>query len=294
MPNEIGLHTGSAPEERLLLINLPCMFLMLLLFMGWCNDILAQPITVRNGVEFDTPIREKIPFSVGYFIAPELDGHIHTSNYPRCGVPVRINNRDGHERLVANVLGAMFESSSKVASLDNTLPIPYDLMVVVSSGNMSSPELNWFQTNFPCSTNLEAYEIWFKYQIMLFNSTGAKVDEFEQTTYGKAEASGNPQRMRSDRLIAATESAFLEMRNRLVIHFDDVLEAQGLNLVSTQEPTIPAEIITSETLTAPTEIAPALEGSGLVEDLIRLQELFDQGILNEEEFNAAKRRLLGL
>lgn len=291
MPNEIGLHTGSAPEERLLLVNTSCMFLMLLLFMGWSNDILAQPITVVNGVEFDTPIREKMPFSVGYFIAPALDGHIHTSNYPRCGVPVRINNSDGHERLVANVLGAIFESSSRVASLDNALPIQYDLIVVVFSGSFDN---DWFQTAFPCSTNLEAYEIWFKYQIMLFNSTGAKVDEFEQTTYGKAEASGNPQRIRSDRLIAATESAFLEMRNRLMIQFDDVLGAQGFNLVSTQEPSIPEEIITAETLNAPTEITPALEGSGLVDDLIRLQELYDQGILNEEEFNAAKRRLLGL
>ncbi len=35
-------------------------------------------------------------------------------------------------------------------------------------------------------------------------------------------------------------------------------------------------------------------GSSLVEDLNRLQEFYDQGILNDEEFNAAKRRLLGL
>ena len=204
MPREIGLHTRSAPEERLHLVKTPYVFLILLLFMGWGNDISAQPITVRNGVEFDTPIREKIPLSVGYFIAPELDGHVHTSNYPRCGVPVRINNRDGHERLVANVLGAIFKSSSIVASLDNSLPIPHDLIVVVSSGSSDS---NWFQAAFPCSTNLEAYEVWFKYQIMLFNSSGAKVDEFVQTTYGKSEASGNLRRIRSDSVIAATESA---------------------------------------------------------------------------------------
>jgi hypothetical protein len=265
MPKEIGLHTGSDPEERLLLVNTLCMFLMLLLFMGWSSDILAQPITVRNGVEFDTPIREKIPLSVGYFIAPELDGHVHTSNYPRCGVPVRINNSDGHERLVANVLGSMFESSSKVASLDDTLPVPYDLMVVVSSG---SSDDSWFQAGLPCSTNLNRYEVWFKYQIMLFNSAGAKVDEFEQAAYGEAEASGNLRRIRSDSLIAATESAFLEMRNRLMIQFDDVLEEQGLNLMSAPEPSLPAETITVETLNAPTEIAPALEGAGLVEDLI--------------------------
>jgi hypothetical protein len=291
MPKEIGWHLRAYPEFRLLLVNTPYMFLMLLLFMGWSNDISAQPITVRNGVEFDTPIRERIPLSVGYFIAPELDGHIHTSNYPRCGVPVRINNRDGHERLVANVLGSMFEGSSKVASLDNTLPVPYDLMVVVSSG---SSDDSWFQAGLPCSTNLNRYEVWFKYQIMLFNSAGAKVEEFEQAAYGEAEASGNLRRIRSDSLIAATESAFLEMRNRLMLQFDDVLEAQGLNLVSTQEPSVPAEITTSDTLNAPAEIAPSLEGSGLVEDLIKLQALFDQGILNEEEFSAAKRRLLGL
>ena len=34
--------------------------------------------------------------------------------------------------------------------------------------------------------------------------------------------------------------------------------------------------------------------SDLVEDLNRLTELFEEGLLNEEEFNAAKRRLLGL
>jgi hypothetical protein len=129
---------------------------------------------------------------------------------------------------------------------------------------------------------------------MLFNSAGAKVDEFEQAAYGEAEASGNLRRIRSDSLIAATESAFLEMRNRLMIQFDDVLEEQGLNLMSAPEPSLPAETITVETLNAPTEIAPALEGAGLVEDLIKLQELYDQGILNDEEFNAAKRRLLGL
>jgi hypothetical protein len=55
-----------------------------------------------------------------------------------------------------------------------------------------------------------------------------------------------------------------------------------------------AEITTSETLIAPTEIAPSLEGSRLVDDLIRLQELYDQGILNEQGFNSAKMRLLGL
>ena len=34
--------------------------------------------------------------------------------------------------------------------------------------------------------------------------------------------------------------------------------------------------------------------SNLVEDLNRLTDLFEEGLLNEEEFNAAKRRLLGL
>ena len=35
-------------------------------------------------------------------------------------------------------------------------------------------------------------------------------------------------------------------------------------------------------------------GEALVDDLKQLQELYDSGVLSDEEFNAAKRRLLGI
>ena len=50
----------------------------------------------------------------------------------------------------------------------------------------------------------------------------------------------------------------------------------------------------SSSIPAETQSSSQSKGSELVENLSRLQEFYNQGILNGEEFNAAKRRLLGL
>ena len=59
---------------------------------------------------------------------------------------------------------------------------------------------------------------------------------------------------------------------------------------------IPSRCLTAETTTE--ALAPQKENkeraSNLVEDLTNLSELHSQGILTDEEFNAGKRRLLGL
>lgn len=53
------------------------------------------------------------------------------------------------------------------------------------------------------------------------------------------------------------------------------------------------DIAASQTSPEPA-IQSETRAANLVEDLAKLQDLHDQGVLDDEEFNAAKRRLLGL
>jgi voltage-gated potassium channel len=76
--------------------------------------------------------------------------------------------------------------------------------------------------------------------------------------------------------------------------FATVLMLMGIGLIGVVSSTLSATIIATGGATQEGEggTAPSLPGGGLVEALERLASLRERGHLSEEEFQAAKRRLL--
>ena len=254
---------------------------------------IAAAASYTNEVEFEIDDSEKLPLSVGYTLTDSMDDHTHRERV--CNTTYRIRNGDLHSKLVANVLSSVFEEAKEVNLEESSSLDGIDLVVVISPGDTP---YGWWQISLPCRTRLDVFENWFKYKVTLEDQEGVQIAQWEQYGFGRISEEEVDKR-RSLGIEGASSRAFIEMRAKLIYDFRNNEEILNLINDNPEEPEV--DLINREPEQEATQqrpedinIQPDPSGANLVEDLNRLQELYEQGVLNEEEFNAAKRRLLGL
>lgn len=124
-------------------------------------------------------------------------------------------NGDLHEKLIDSILSSVFEKATKLTSDDLQADNEVDFMVAVS------PIFdNWWQIGLPCHTNLERYQTWFKYKVVVLDRAGNQIAQIEPIGFGSV----NEKDVGRDTALGITESssqAFLHMHTNLLRFFQN-------------------------------------------------------------------------
>jgi len=233
---------------------------------------LAASTKIVNEFDFPEESTEKLPYRVGYIISEELEQHELSMYLLECDRTFIIDNSDLHSKLIRASLGNTFENYYRAERRD--LEDGDDL--ILAFGIPDRPA-EWWQTAPRCYTGLDAHEIWFAYSIQIIQREGLKqTDPAQLVGYGASSS-----RSYRSGLSDASEQAFLFMQSNLNEFLRNNV-AQVLNEITDQ----PAS--NDEPKETPDSNSLSFPQSSIVEDLQSLVDMYEQGLLTEEQFTTAK------
>lgn len=192
------------------LLSIPMLIASVIFYLGLTSGSVAAA-TYVNHVDFETESSEKLPFNVGFRLLDLMENHTHSERV--CRRMLEIVNGDLHEKLIDSILSSVFEKATKLTADDLQADNEVDFMVALS------PIFeNWWQIGLPCHTNLESYETWFKYKVVVLDRAGNQIAQIEPIGFGSV----NEKDVGRDTALGITESssqAFLHMHTNLLRFF---------------------------------------------------------------------------
>ncbi len=232
----------------------------------------AASTKIVNEFDFSEESTDKLPYRVGYIISDELEQHELSVYLLECDRTFIIDNSDLHSKLIRASLGNTFENYYRAERQD--LEDGDDL--ILAFGIPDRPA-EWWQTAPRCYTGLDVHEIWFAYSVQIIQKEGLKqTDPAQLVGYG-----ASSRRSYRSGLSDASEQAALFMQSNLNEFLRNNV-AQVLNEITDQPASNddPKETPGSNSLSFPQ--------SSIVEDLQSLVDMYEQGLLTEEQFTTAK------
>lgn len=233
----------------------------------------AASTKIVNEFDFPEESTEKLPYRVGYIISDELEQHELSVHYQACDRTFEFDNSDLHSKLIRTSLKNAFENIYRAERRD--LEDSDDL--ILTFGVRDDLPNGWWQSASPCHTGLDVHEIWFAYSVQIIQKGSLKrTDPAQIVGYG-----ASPHRNNRRGLSDASEQAFLEMQINLTRFYRNNV-APVLNEIIDQSASVAEPKIT------PGSNSLSFPQSSIVEDLQSLVDMYEQGLLTEEQFTTAK------
>jgi hypothetical protein len=156
------------------------------------------------------PLLEKLPVRVGVYYSKEFREYVHKET--RSNMDYSVNLGPAHVINLDWLLGAMFselvhvDDPAKIASI--TPPLTFVL----------EPRFEEYSFLTPKDIAGEAFVVTIRYQLTVYDTTGARVDSFAFTGYGreKAHAMGN-----KEPLAVATQRAMRDAGAKVAVELTD-------------------------------------------------------------------------
>jgi hypothetical protein len=169
--------------------------------------------------DIPTPLVEPMPLKMGMYFDPALTEYVYEERIADHG-DWRIELGPMQPKLFLQMGSAMFEKAVRV---DGTTPHQADLDGVLA------PTIADFQISIPSQTRSDAYEVWIKYLIRVFDKNGTLVAEWPLTAYGKASQKdyGLLEKTQGPAMQAATMRALRDAGAFLVMGFPRVPAIQA-------------------------------------------------------------------
>ena len=233
----------------------------------------AASTQIVNKLDFPEESIEKLPYRIGYIISEELEQHELSVYRDRCDRTFIFDNADLHSKLIRTSMKNTFENVYRAESQD--LENSDDL--ILAFGIPDHLPNGWWQSAPRCETGLDYHEIWFAYIIQIVDKEGLKkTDPTQIFGYGKS-----PRRSNRRGLSEASEQAFLDMQSALNIFY-------RVNMVQVLDEIIDQPASNDEPRITPDSNSLTLPQPSLVEDLQSLVDMYEEGLLTEEQFTTAK------
>ena len=233
----------------------------------------AASTEIVNELDFPEESIEKLPYRVGYIISDELEQHELSVYRPGCNRTFIFDNSDLHSKLINTSMKNTFENVYRAESQD--LEDSDDL--ILAFGVPDDLPNGWWQSAPRCYTGIDVHEIWFAYSIQIVDKGGLKkTDPTQIFGYGKS-----PRRSARRGLSDASEQAFRRMQSNLDIFYKN-------NVVQVLDEIIDQPASNDEPKITPDSNSLTLPQRSIVEDLQILVDMYEEGLLTEEQFTTAK------
>jgi hypothetical protein len=197
------------------------------------------------------PLLEQIPISVGLRMPANFEQFVHEEKlYGR--EEWSINLGRSNAALFEQLLAYMFAEVTVLGPDDDPQSLPLDALIEVS--------MDAFEFSTPEQSNTEAFAVWIRYRLKVYDADGNMTSNWPVSAYGKSQttAMGGSDALQRAAILAMRDAASL-----MIMKFDNVTRISSLASGSAAE-TAPVVEPANEDIeeTEETEVqTTALEGS---------------------------------
>jgi hypothetical protein len=181
------------------------------LLAGCGSNVVLDPVTIP------TPLINKIPASVALRMPAEFDNFIHEEEIiGREHWSINLGN--SNSALFRQLFGFMFEEVTILSSEDDPEQFNFDALI--------EPSIDAFEFSVPNQSKTDAFAVWIRYRLKVFDSDGDLVANWPVSAYGKSESetlSGSQ---------ALQRAAILAMRDAAAIMIMKLDEATGISKIA--------------------------------------------------------------
>jgi hypothetical protein len=140
----------------------------------------ASNVTVENPT-IPTPHIEKLPMDVAVRIPAEFQNFVHEENV--LGRETwTINLGAANASFFTQLFGYMFENVIVIGPDDNALDYTFDALV--------EPTIEGFEFSVPNQSKTDAFAVWIRYRMQIFDSVGNNASTWTVSAYGKSQKEG--------------------------------------------------------------------------------------------------------
>ena len=151
-------------------------FILISLFAAGC----ASNVTVDQPT-IPTPHIEKLPMDVAIRIPAEFHNFVHEENV--LGKETwTINLGSANAVFFTQLFGYMFENVIVLGPNDNALDYTFDALV--------EPKIEGFEFSVPNQSKTDAFAVWIRYRMQVFDSAGNSASTWTVSAYGKSQKEG--------------------------------------------------------------------------------------------------------
>jgi hypothetical protein len=181
------------------------------LLAGCGSNVVLDPVTIPK------PLINKIPASVGLRMPAEFDNFVHEEDIiGREHWSINLGN--SNSALFTQLFGFMFEEVTILNSEDDPGQFAFDALI--------EPSIDAFEFSVPNQSKTEAFAVWIRYRLRVFNSEGDEIANWPVSAYGKSESetlSGSQ---------ALQRAAVLAMRDAAALMIMRLDEATGISKIA--------------------------------------------------------------
>jgi hypothetical protein len=169
-----------------------------------------------NAPTIPVPLVDKIAISVGLRMPPNFDRFVHTeSYYGREEWSIDLGRSNA--ALFTQLFQHMFESVTIVGPDQSAGSMALDALI--------EPSIDAFEFSTPTQSNTEAFAVWIRYRLKVYNRDGEVISDWPVSAYGKSQATtlGKEEALRRAAILAMRDAAAL-----MIMKFDKVTRISQL------------------------------------------------------------------
>jgi len=185
---------------------------LLAMFVAGCSSSV-----VLDSPGIPTPLVEKIPVSVGVRFPPDFEHYVHNEEVlGRSTWSIDLGRANA--TLFTDLFGHMFEKLTILNAKDDASLLDIDALI--------EPSIEAFEFSVPNQSKTEAFAVWIRYRIKVYDRVGKEVASWPVSAYGKSLTTtlGG-----SD---ALQRAAILAMRDAAALMIMQLDKATGISLLA--------------------------------------------------------------
>ena len=158
------------------------------------SSIMLDPPTIP------APLINKIPASIGLRIPAEFESYVHEEEVlgrERWKIDLGRSNA----ALFTQLFEYMFEKVTVLDADDDASLLSIDALI--------EPSIDAFEFSVPNQTRTEAFAVWIRYRLKVYDSEGIEVANWPVSAYGKSQSGGGSDALRRAAVLAMRDAAAL-------------------------------------------------------------------------------------
>ncbi|MBT8099199.1 MAG: hypothetical protein KJO82_05590 [Gammaproteobacteria bacterium] len=166
------------------------------LITGCSSNVTLQAPTIP------TPLTDKIPISIGLRMPAEFQHYVHTEEvYGRDEWSIDLGNSNA--ALFRQLFGHMFDKVTVLKAEDDPALLDIDALI--------EPSIDAFEFSVPNQSKTDAFAVWIRYRIKVFDSSGDQVASWPVAAYGKSQTASisNSEALQRAAILAMRDAAAL-------------------------------------------------------------------------------------
>ncbi len=171
------------------------------LLAGCSSSLTLDPPTIP------APLIDKIPASVGLRIPAEFESFVHEEEVLG-RKKWKIDLGRSNAVLFTQLFAYMFEEVTVLDADDDASLLELDALI--------EPSIDAFEFSVPSQTKTDAFAVWIRYRLKVYNNEGTVVANWPVSAYGKSQSGGGTEALRRAAVLAMRDAAAL-----MIMKLDD-------------------------------------------------------------------------